>query len=259
MQSIANIPGLKVTEDRWLAEVLRCSVYKIDPVSSRFTTEDLTQVYSDTLDSDRHALFYAKVDAEQVDQLNVFQATGMRVVDVNVTLERVAIETDFSQSGSVDIHRKIKIAGHTAGDHAALSAIAKNSFSYSRFHSDPLIENQFADRTREAWLASYLAGTRGDYLLVATLNNRVAGFLAAMFIPDRRVAVIDLMAVDPVCRGEGVGLRLVRAFVDHYDGRCDAFRVGSQIANQPALRLYAKCGFEAKHAAYVMHKHVFVD
>ena len=100
MQSIANIPGLKVTEDRWLAEVLRCSVYKIDPVSSRFTTEDLTQVYSDTLDSDRHALFYAKVDAEQVDQLNVFQATGMRVVDVNVTLERTAIGADFFRSES---------------------------------------------------------------------------------------------------------------------------------------------------------------
>ena len=110
MQSIASIPELKVTEDRWLAEVLGCAVYKIDPVSSRFTTEDLTQVYSDALDSDRHALFYAKVDAEQVDQLNVFQATGMRVVDVNVTLERTAIKIDFSRSGSADIHPKIKIS-----------------------------------------------------------------------------------------------------------------------------------------------------
>lgn len=259
MQSIASIPGLKVTEDQWLAEVLGCSVYKIDPVSSRFTSEDLEQVYSGYLDSDRHTLFYAKVDAEQVERLNVFQATGMRVVDVNVTLERTAIKTDSYRSGSVDIHRKIKIARHTADDHTALSAIAKNSFSYSRFHSDPFIENRFADRTREAWLASYLAGTRGDYLLVATMNGRVAGFLAAMFLPGHRVAVIDLMAVDPDLRGKGVGLRLVKAFIDHYEGRCDAYRVGSQIANQPALRLYAKCGFEPKHAAYVMHKHIFVD
>ena len=256
MQIIESSQVLEIDQDRWLTEVLGYPVFTIAKTDHLIEADSLREVFATSEKSIGRALYYTKVDTDQNIILNDFQAVGMQVVDVNVTLEQSAHEPYPKLKVTETQDGRISIVSARDVPCDALLKIAKNSFKHSRFHSDPLIDNQLADQTREAWLKSYLDGVRGDQLFAAVKNGSVAGFLAATFDPDQRVAVIDLMAVGSEFRGTGVGHQLVITFVEHYASRCDVYRVGSQIVNQPAIRLYHKCGFNYAKSAYVLHKHI---
>ncbi len=256
MQIIESSQVLEIDQDQWLTEVLGYPVFTIAKTDHLIEADSLREVFATSEKSIGRALYYTKVDTDQNIVLNGFQAVGMLVVDVNVTLEKSAHEPypKLKATDTQDGRLSIVSARDVSCD--SLLKIATNSFEHSRFHSDPLIDNQLADQTRKAWLKSYLDGVRGDQLFVAVKNGSVAGFLAATFDPDQRVAVIDLMAVGSEFRGTGVGHQLVIAFMEHYASRCDVYRVGSQIVNQPAICLYNKCGFNYAKSANILHKHI---
>ena len=69
-------------------------------------------------------------------------------------------------------------------------------------------------------------------------------------------AIIDLVGVDADHQGQGAGRALSRMFIDQWRGRADRLRVGTQISNIPAMRLYESIGFRATETAYVLHAHV---
>ncbi len=264
MQTTEINQVLKIEQDQWLTEVLGYSVFTIGKTTHPIEMGSLREVFSTAEASGGRALYYTKVDVDNSCLFSVFQNVGMQVVDVNVTLEMPAQkpcrEWEGINTEDDDVNDNgVNIVGEEGCDKHSLLEIARNSFHYSRFHSDPLIENRLADQTREAWLKSYLKGARGDRLFVAIKNGNIVGFLAAILDPDQRVAVIDLMAVAHECRGQKVGVQLVATFMKYYKEHCEFYRVGSQIANRPATSLYTKCGFEYANSAYVLHKHVLAS
>ena len=139
-------------------------------------------------------------------------------------------------------------------DEAAVCAIARECFRYSRFHLDPDTPNELADQVKHNWVRNYFRGLRGDQLFVAWRDGRPAGFLQAL--NTGKTALIDLIGVSSQCQRCGVAASLMQSFGDYYQDRSDFFQVGTQVTNIASLRLYQKYGFEVSDSTYVLHMHM---
>jgi GNAT superfamily N-acetyltransferase len=123
----------------------------------------------------------------------------------------------------------------------------------SHLHADPRLP---AARTRElyaAWARNDVTG-RAQRTIVARSERAVIGYLTVLVTPG--TAVIDLVAVTASRQGLGVGSALLASFIEWIGGREIAATVGTQ-ADNPARRLYARCGFvpTARHFTY----HLWLD
>lgn len=187
------------------------------------------------------ALTTYRVQANDVAALAAAEDAGFRVIDVNVTLERSG--GDGVSIGSA--------APATPAQHAALLDVAGSCFRYSRFHLDPLVPRELADRVKREWVRSYVEGRRGVELLA---DDAEAGFLAVLEAPDG-ARVIDLIGVAGEAQGRGVGESLVSTFVARHGVGGRVLRVGTQVANVASMRLYEKLGFRVAGSTYVLHRH----
>ncbi|MHC4992009.1 MAG: GNAT family N-acetyltransferase, partial [Planctomycetota bacterium] len=103
------------------------------------------------------------------------------------------------------------------------------------------------------WAGNYFRGERGDDLVVADTDGRCAGFLLALHVGD--ALVIDLVAVDDRWRGRGLVGDMTRLACLRRAG-ARVLRVGTQVANIPALRAYIRLGFTVVQCRYVLHFHL---
>jgi ribosomal protein S18 acetylase RimI-like enzyme len=189
------------------------------------------------------ALQTVKLAATEAAAVGELEARGFRVVDVNVTFERKGFD-GLAVSA---------VAVATPAQHEALLRIAGTCFRYSRFHLDPMVPRDAADRVKREWVRSYVEGTRGLELLAAGTE----GFLAVLEAPDG-ARVIDLVGVAANAQRRGVGEALVAAFGSRHGSDGRTLRVGTQVANVPSVRLYEKLGFRIVSASFVLHRHLGV-
>lgn len=227
---------MAIASDEWLARVLERPVYK---VAGPLEEGELARA--------GRGFFYAKVDVRDVERVRALTRAGFFVVDVNVTFAHEA------RAARVEAPADVLVSRAGSGDEAVL-AIAGSCFRFSRFHLDPDFDRALADRVKREWVASYLAGRRGERLLVARRAGRPVGFLAVLATPG--AWVIDLVGVATEEQSRGAGRALVAAFFE--EGRragAATFRVGTQVANVPSLRFYERAGFRVESSQYVLHRH----
>ncbi len=236
----------KVREDSWLSERMGRPVFRIEPSE----TDSLAVDIGDPLSG---GFYYAKLDVQDVDSVRGLTKLGLYVVDVAVTFRMaLPVPARVPEPGE-----QVIVRGVPPSNSDEVARIAGSCFRYSRFHLDPEIPKEVADRIKHDWVRSYLDGKRGECLLEAVIDDRPVGFLAVLACRDDRGQgrVIDLVGVDTAFQGRGIGSRLVAHFVDAYQGACDYLEVGTQIANIPSLGLYQAAGFSVAGAKYVMHAH----
>jgi len=186
-----------------------------------------------------------KVPVGRVADVAALTERGFRVIDTNVQLSRSAAE--FSADGVAARHAKPQ-------DEAAVRAVAATSFSQTRFHLDPRIEKSSADRVKEEWAGNFFSGKRGEWMIVAEDQGRVAGFLQLLRGVDGSL-VIDLVGVLPGSRSKGLGRSMIAFAGQTCLGRAASMTVGTQVANTGSLRLYENLGFRVSGAWYVLHLH----
>jgi dTDP-4-amino-4,6-dideoxy-D-galactose acyltransferase len=178
------------------------------------------------------------------------------VIDVNVTFDwdRDAAAT---LSGEANKRGPITVTVAKQSDAAAVEAVAARCFTFSRFHLDPSIGRERANEIKRQWAGNSCRG-RASVVYVAREQGGVAGFLAVLEnnLSGKKDAVIDLVGVEPAYQGRGAGLAMSRMFVEQWRDRADRLRVGTQISNIPALRLYEKIGFRVTETSYVLHAHI---
>ncbi len=243
------MPALQLRGDGWLGEILGRPVFRLDgPIDVATITEEL----SAHVRSQARAFYFAKIDCARVDAVRALGRAGFFVADVNVTFERASRAGAASQAAPA-----VEVSECTGADDERVLRIAKTAFRYTRFHLDPLIGKDAADEIKRAWVASYIAKTRGDRLFVARTGGRAVGFLAALRATHegRTKSTIDLVAVDSDFQRRNVGRALVDAFAAHYRDEVDVLAVGTQIANVPSIRLYERLGFTLARSEYVLHLH----
>ena len=123
------------------------------------------------------------------------------------------------------------------------------SGAYSRFRRDTRIGGPAFASLYQQWLQRCLNhGT----VWAAGVDNITVGLLA--FAARDDYASIELVAVDPLSQGQGIGRALVQAAAQ--EARQNGFarlQVVTQKANQPAQALYQGCGFRLAQAQHVYH------
>jgi len=237
---------LSSVRDGWLSGVTGKDCYKVE---GHGTVNQIQSCLGGCIDG----FFFTKIAVSAVAQVETFISAGFRVVDTNVALMRAA-----SKRPSVNVLRhndEIEISPARADEYSATQEHGRRGLLYSRFHLDPSFPRPIANEIKREWIRSYCERKRGECLLVARLHGRVVGFLAVLLatVDGKDAAIIDLIAVDSRCRGQGVGFSLVRYFIRTWSKHVQVLRVGTQIVNTPSLKLYHRCGFSVTGANYVLH------
>lgn len=99
--------------------------------------------------------------------------------------------------------------------------------------------------TRPAWrrLLGHCSRRRTALTLVARSGGRLVGVVCGLLRRGSRVLRIYSLAVDPACRGQGLGGRLIRALTDAAPRRCVTASLEVRTDNDGAIALYTRLGF----------------
>jgi ribosomal protein S18 acetylase RimI-like enzyme len=235
--------------DSWLAETLQRAVYRWSGAPEDVEATAL-QSEMKRLSGDCDALFFARVGTSDVATAVAFERAGFRIVDTAVTF--VWSEDTGDSPPSI-----VSVSSARRDQHEAVADIATRAFRWSRFHLDPMISTEDANRVKREWVENYCRGARGAAIYAAELDGTTVGFLAVLQTSsgDRRIAVIDLVGVAPEAQGKGAGGALIRHFIESWKSEADELRVGTQVANIRSVRLYEQAGFRMAASAYVLHAH----
>jgi len=238
---------MKLLPDAWLSKIFGYDVIRV--VLEKDDLPEPGAVFPQATLPPR-AFYYAKVPVTSVEQAGRLTQAGFRVIDVNVTFEREPEQ----QTG---INSSVLVRDIRPGDEDAVLDIAETAFIYSRFHLDPLIPMEMANRIKREWIANYIRKQRGERLLVAEVDGKPAGFLALLVSGEtEKTGVIDLIAVARSMQGRGVAKGLIEYHIRDAYRKYARLAVGTQIANVPSMRLYARCGYNISSSTYVLHAHV---
>lgn len=245
---------MRVEQDGWLSGVLGVSSWKVLGVTAAVSSADVRAGLLDRAGQGA-AFFSAKIPTRDVAAVTNATRAGFSVIDVNVTFDWDNVVSSNPKSAASSNDMAIQAA--SAGDAATIEAIAGRCFTFSRFHIDPAIGLDWANEVKRQWARNACRG-RASVVYVARRQNEITGFLAVLESKSSRGtdAIIDLVGVDPAYQGQGAGRALSRMFVDQWRDCADRLRVGTQVSNIPAMRLYESIGFRVTETSYVLHAHV---
>jgi len=234
-----------IIDDPWLTAILRKDAYKLVIDASLLRDEEGCRRLSEL--QRRSVFMYAKVPVDDLVAVRFAQRAGFHLVDTNVVFERKQPAADAPVAARCEVRWAVAEDGPQAVE------LSGRSFRCSRFHLDPEIPRDLADRIKAEWARSFFAGKRGQRMAVARIGGSLVGFLLLLEAPDGTLT-IDLIATDADHRRTGVAQSLI-AFVQSPSDRPRRLRVGTQLANIPSVRLYEKMGYQIAEAMYVFHYH----
>jgi GNAT superfamily N-acetyltransferase len=227
-------------KDQWLSSILGKSVFQID---SKFISQ---LVYSRLPQGP--ALVMVKVPVSNIDDCKHLQDLNFFLGDTNVQLQKLRGKSSF-------LTNKLNIRFSNPSDQEGVLKIAANSFTYDRFHNDPDITQESAEKIKVEWAKNYFKNARGNWMVVAEDKGNISGFLQLLHGVDGAL-IIDLIAVDQNYRHTGVSQRMISFAIQNCETKTKVVRVGTQIANLPSIALYLKMGFCVTSAQYVFHYHI---
>jgi GNAT superfamily N-acetyltransferase len=192
-------------------------------------------------------LYYLAPSGDDVG-VETAERSGFRMVDVRVTLEWAVTALPPSPES------RVAIRGHRETDLVSLRAVARNSFTDSRYYHDPGFSREQCDALYEEWITRDCAG-RAEKVFVAETSEGVAGFLTCHHPAGSDVGRIGLVGVAERVRGAGVGRALIhaaQAWLEDEGAR--RVLVTTQARNIGAQRAYQRAGFVTASTEIWFHK-----
>ncbi len=131
-------------------------------------------------------------------------------------------------------------------------------FSKSRFHADPNIANEAADRMWRESVLNAFAG-RADEVFVAFDGDKPVGMVSCMDdalsadVFGKPVRTFFHVGVMPGQQGKSAGRQMLAAAIKGSSAKAAALRVETQSANTAALALYQGRGFRIAASYYSFH------
>ena len=235
----------EVVPDHWLSGIFDRPVYRIvlDP-DWKSRLEGLSA--SIRAIQEKPVFMFAKISTGALEAAAILRELGFRAIDTQVTLEKTV-------SGNRDYIGKCTLRWANSGDEEAVAQLAKHNATTSRFHLDPAIPKQTADRVKEEWVRNYFRGHRGSRIAFAQVDRKPSGFLQLIHGSDG-LMIIDLIATDGSERRKGIASDMI-AFCENEGRGFSRIRVGTQGSNIPSVQLYEKLGFKGTSAEYIFHYH----
>lgn len=181
----------------------------------------------------------------------VLERNGHTPVDTLVTSTLGRDRPAIARNATIAVEHHDRL--EDPGDVAAIASITRESIRTSHLHADPRLPVSSTRELYAAWACNDVTH-RAQRTIVARAEGELIGYLTVLVIPG--TAAIDLIAVRASWHGRSVGSTLLASFIEWIGDREIIATVGTQ-ADNPARRLYARCGFvaTAKHFTY----HLWLD
>ena len=154
------------------------------------------------------------------------------LADVNIQFEKkVGIRDEIDNN--VSIHNNFAY-------NQDIVKISEDSFSYSRFINDPSLHK--ASKVYVEW-AKNAFNKENKYFCTYKISNKVTGYLLFSF--SDIVLTIELIAVDSMHKGQGIGKKLISKVEKFaYLNNISIMKVGTQLNNIYAQNFYINNGFK---------------
>ena len=190
-----------------------------------------------------------KVRAQDKALTNVFLSRGFALVDTQVEYEHSLSSIGLAQENPSFTVRPIRDC-----DLDALVAIAGESFTSTRWHSDPSLSKSLCDNYYRQWLLSCARGY-AQHILVGAYDDVPVSFMTLRVIGiDGR---IDLTAVEKSQRGRGFYKTMVnKSLIWARDNGLNRMLATTQIDNLGSRRTWCGEGFKPTCSWYVLHAYL---
>ena len=226
---------LKIQPLAWDTDFFGCSCAKA-MIEGTMDNEDMERLLS----AARQYSFLTIVNASNLHCNNrmIGSKTKAYLADVNVQFVKKIFCGGVGKPSGLNY----EITGDKPRDESILK-IAEDAFSYSRFHTDPLLKALNGDKVHIKWLENAFDKPDKYFLTVKEKGSCVGYILFSMNYKDKS-ARIELIAVSSSFRRQSVGegmIRKLKAFLA--EKGMESILVGTQLNNTPAINFYHKCGF----------------
>ncbi len=221
----------------WDSEILQRSCARIIKISGDDSLPDFGLMPEEL---ERRGLDYVTVRWPQDDRKRIegLVSAGFEVVDGIVALKRELENlepTHFPQ---------VRLA--TAQDAREVAELAGRTFRFSRFHNDPAIYREQADKVHYEWAWNSCLGKAADAVLLWVEGGRIAGFSTVALKGD--TATIVLVAVADEYSGHGIAGKLTLKCCEWMKSRGVRYaRVQTQSHNVAAQTVYKRSGFATEN------------
>ncbi len=200
--------------------------------------------------AEKTRLISARISMTDMQPIQELERVGAVVTDVLLTFR---FDTGTTPSPAETIGFDVRLASSADGE--TLANMAESIFRIERFHSDPKIPTAKSNELYGKWARSSLSGG-ADAVLVATKRGKTIGFITCKVesvADETSIGVIDLVGVQSSFQGQGVASLLVHAAEDWFRTRVASVYVGTQAANDRAVRVYEKSGFRLASSEASLH------
>lgn len=160
----------------------------------------------------------------------------------------------------------VKIRPFAAKDLEPLCEISRVSFGDPRdwldkAHADPNLPKEKSDELYVRWFRNCCNGTRADQVLVAEADGRPVGYIALKLEKGGlescgvRVGSVELNAVDPAYRRQGIYAALVREGLRWFQPRADWVTIKTQVITLGVHKVWQRLGATLSLIEYYFHKY----
>lgn len=214
----------------------------------RLTPERVQAIVEWSRAHDLECLYFL-TDPDDLTTVRLAEENGFRLVDIRMT---------FQHSGhpSATAEADFEIRPFQEPDLARLRAIARHSYTMTRFYVDPGFAKERCSALYETWIAKSCDGW-ADAVLVADTESTLANHGPMGFVTchlNAQEGSIGLIGVAQRARGRGVAARLVDQAVEWLRERnAEHIEVVTQGRNVAAQRLYQRCGFRTYRVELSYH------
>lgn len=123
---------------------------------------------------------------------------------------------------------------------------------YSRFNLDKNFSNFEFEKLYNKWITNSMQDNENSEILVKIVNHKIVGFIA---LKDKNKSIdIQLLAVDPLNRGMGIGSLLIDESKKYTITKgYKSITVTTQLNNTPAMNLYKRNNFSITNINNIYH------
>ncbi len=243
-----NLPA-GVSHDNWLTSIIKKEAFLFhltDAFIAQFENKGSAEYLWISSLKNKPTFVASKVEPERIDHIAFIEKIGFNLIDTNVVLQKK------NETIVTTVAENYTICFAMDADAKQTTETARKSFIYTRFHLDGKFSKEAANTVKAEWVRNYFIGQRGTHMVLAKINNEIAGFLQLIKKNDQ--LIIDLIAVDPDHRRKGIAQQMIHFAQQNISG-CKTITVGTQLANIPSIKLYQRIGFMLDSAKYVFHYH----
>jgi len=201
-----------------------------------------------------------RLNTNEVQLIQYMENIGFNIIDTVVTFS--ALIEEVNDSITMD-DQKVQIRTVKGHDLTQLQSIAKEIFTLDRFHKDPVINKESADNLYKKWIENSCLKIVVSEVMVAEINGEIVGFITCKFNNSNKdngnstTGIIDLVGVSKSVQGMGIGKILVNGAIGWFKNKKIAtVKVGTQLINIPAIRLYQNMGFVIEGSQFTLRKYI---